>query len=131
MTAALSILLVDDDLHVLKSVTRVLRRQGWRVEAVNSASAALDLMAEQDFYVVISDLKMPDVDGIEFLSVVARLYPKSLRVLLSGSDDAEQRRRAREEGNVRYLLGKPWNVDELKSVTGRLLHEAEYMRMSL
>ncbi|MDA0977560.1 MAG: response regulator [Proteobacteria bacterium] len=131
MTTRFSILLVDDDLHVLKSVARILGRQGWQVETVNSAAAAFERLAAQDFYVVISDLRMPDVDGIEFLSVVARRYPKTLQVLLSGSADAEQRQRAIDECDIRYFLGKPWDVEELKSVTDRLLHEAEYMRMSL
>ncbi len=126
-----TILLVDDDINILKSVVRVLRREQIDVRAAESAFEALELMKEHDFHLVITDLRMPGMDGLEFLAIVTERYPKTLQVMLSGNADKPDLERAMSQCQVRHFMTKPWNVDELKTLAAQLLDEAEYMRMSL
>jgi CheY-like chemotaxis protein len=79
-------LIVDDDAMVLRQRRRTLRSRcpHWQVFTAESAKAALEQMAIRDYDVVCSDLSMPDMDGIELLSVVRREHPKVVRMLCSG-----------------------------------------------
>lgn len=131
MNTVRQLLLVDDEAYVLKSVARAMRKSDWQVSAVSSAREALALMQETDFHVVISDYRMPGMDGIEFLSLVTELYPRTLQVLLSGNADLEDLKQAVNNCQIQYFMTKPWDVDELQSVARQLMDEAEYMRMSL
>ena len=80
------ILFVDDDKLLLSSIKRGLRAQSkvWAMYFAASADEALDLLAKEQIDILVSDFKMPEMTGIELLSVVDSLYPRTIRVLLTG-----------------------------------------------
>jgi HD-like signal output (HDOD) protein/ActR/RegA family two-component response regulator len=89
--AALRVLLVDDEPRIVSGLQRLLRphRDRWSVSVATSAQDALALMAEAPFDVVVSDMRMPVMDGAAFLTVAREKYPAMMRVVLSGQTDAE------------------------------------------
>ncbi|MEZ6124974.1 MAG: response regulator [Planctomycetaceae bacterium] len=91
MNDALRVLFVDDDSAWLNALRRRLKKSdpGWDVQFASSPVLALELMQEQPFDVVVSDLNMPGFRGDSFLGQVAELWPETLRFMLSGSSSSE------------------------------------------
>ncbi|MDJ0855264.1 MAG: response regulator, partial [Desulfobacterales bacterium] len=83
------LLFVDDEPMVLKGLQRSLRsmRQEWEMTFAAGGREALDAMQAQPFDVVISDMRMPEMDGAQLLEVVKRDYPQVVRIILSGQLD--------------------------------------------
>ncbi|MEY2668960.1 MAG: hypothetical protein RJA59_1598, partial [Pseudomonadota bacterium] len=77
-----AVLVVDDDEHVRRSLRRVLRRTNCTFLEAPEASTALDILAREPVHVVVSDYRMPGMDGVEFLRLVKERYPAIQRVLL-------------------------------------------------
>jgi len=119
------ILVVDDDDHVREALVDELSGC-YRVEAVASGGEAFDALTEHQYDVIISDLKMPDHDGIEVLEF-ARLHQRdAVRVLLTGYLD-ERAQRALMSPDAPYKVGKPWH-DEIEIVVRRGLEQRELQR---
>ncbi|HEV7557230.1 MAG TPA: response regulator, partial [Kofleriaceae bacterium] len=110
------ILIVDDDDHVREALVDELSGQ-YRVEAVGSGGEAFDAISLQQYDVIISDLKMPDHDGIEVLEFARQHQRDAVRVLLTGYLD-ERARRALLTPDAPYKVGKPWH-DEIEVVVRR------------
>jgi YesN/AraC family two-component response regulator len=111
-----SVLIVDDEPAVLAALQRALRQRfGARlaVHAESDAIAALSLLRERSFDILVSDLRMPVIDGISFLTLAAGLHPVAVRMILTGSADFETAQRAINESGVFRYLTKPWNDSEL------------------
>jgi len=85
------ILFVDDDIRILDGLKRALRgeRKQWNMSFVLSSEQGLALMARDRFDALITDLRMPGVNGVQLLSEVARLYPDMVRFILSGYSNEE------------------------------------------
>lgn len=113
----LRIMLVDDEFGVTKALRRTLTRgltgQALEVETFNDPNAALERATEVDFALVISDFRMPPMDGVSFLKRFRVMQPDTVRVILSASSDVDSLLAAiNEAGAQRYLL-KPWEDDDL------------------
>ncbi len=102
-----TVLFVDDDENVLMGLRRMLHpmRASWEMVFVDSAEKALAAMAERPFDVVVSDLRMPGVDGAELLTIISKTYPASVRIILSGY--AEEEAILRTAGPAHRYLSKP------------------------
>ncbi|MFQ5741303.1 MAG: HD domain-containing phosphohydrolase [Acidobacteriota bacterium] len=101
------ILCVDDDPNVLQAYQRALRKM-YRIETALGAEEALRLVATQGpFAVVVSDMRMPGMDGVELLTRVRQLAPNSVRMMLTGNGDLDTAMQAVNEGNVFRFLTKP------------------------
>ena len=87
MSAKKRILFVDDEPMVLQGLQRMLRhmRTDWDMAFVESGSKALDLMAQTPCDVVVSDMRMPGMNGAELLNEVMKRHPKTVRLILSGT----------------------------------------------
>lgn len=119
------ILVVDDDDHVREALVDELSAN-YRVEAVSCGGDALDALSLHEYDVIISDLKMPDHDGIEVLEF-ARLHQRdAVRVLLTGYLD-ERAQRALMSPDAPYKVGKPWH-DEVEVVVRRGLEQRDLAR---
>jgi response regulator RpfG family c-di-GMP phosphodiesterase len=108
-----TILCVDDEPNILSALQRLLSREGYVVKVASSASEGIRLLESQPFVLVISDLRMPEIDGIEFLVQVRARWPETLRILLTGQADMAKTVSAINQGEVYRFIAKPWNNDEL------------------
>jgi response regulator RpfG family c-di-GMP phosphodiesterase len=107
-----TILLVDDEANITSALKRTLRRDGYNILTANSGVEGLNLLAIHEVGVIISDQRMPQMTGVEFLRKVKTLYPKTFRMVLSGYTELESVTSAINEGAIYKFLTKPWD-DEL------------------
>lgn len=110
-----TILLVDDEKNVLSALSRVLRRDGYRVLTAGTFNDAFAALAAEDVQVVISDHRMPDGKGTDFLGKVKVSHPETVRMILSGYADLATVTDAINVGAVHRFMTKPWNDDELRA----------------
>jgi HD-like signal output (HDOD) protein len=110
------ILFVDDDPNILSGIRRVLRplRDDFEFQFVESGREALEVMKGVEFDAVVSDMRMPGMDGADFLKKVQSLYPCTIRIMLTGQADEEAI--LRTVGVVHQFLEKPSDPELLKSV---------------
>jgi len=109
-----TLLLLDDEENVLRSLVRLFRRDGYRILAAGNVRDAFDLLAINDVQVILSDQRMSDMSGTEFLGRVKMLYPDTIRLVLSGYTDLTTVTDAINRGSIYRFLTKPWNDDELR-----------------
>jgi FixJ family two-component response regulator len=116
------ILLVDDDGHVLDGYRRSLSRE-FEIETALGGEPALRLAKVNGPYaVVVSDMRMPGMDGIQFLSRIKALSPDTIRVMLTGNADMETAVHAINEGSIFRFLNKPCSKEEMaKTLTAALV----------
>lgn len=108
------LLLVDDEENLLQAMRRLFRNDGYRILTASSGSQALELLQENVVGVVISDQRMPEMSGVEFFSQVKKLYPETIRIILSGYTELESVTDAVNRGAVYRFLTKPWDDDCLR-----------------
>lgn len=107
------ILLVDDEVNVLAALKRSLFDEPVEIVTATSAVEALAVMMQQNFKVVISDERMIGMQGAEFLSVIRKRYPATIRMMLTGHATLEAAMRAVNEGEIYRFFSKPWDDDHL------------------
>ncbi len=108
------ILFVDDEPKVLQGLQRSLHsmRSEWEMVFASSGAEALETMARSHFDVVITDMRMPGMDGAQLLNQVKKRFPQTVRIVLSGQSDRETI--LRSIGPTHQYLAKPCDVDDLK-----------------
>ena len=126
-----TILLVDDEESILNSLRRLLRGQPYDVVLAGSGAQALEIMAAQPIDLVMSDARMPNMDGATLLAKVHELYPATSRILLTGYADLATIIKAINEGQIHRYIGKPWNDDELKLIVQQALEHQRLERLTL
>ena len=109
-----TIMLVDDEEFVVNSIKRSLRKEGYQFLGYTDASKALEALKSVEVDVIISDQRMPGMTGMEFLIQSRKLYPNTIRILLTGHSDMEVAIKAINEGKLYRFLTKPWDDNELK-----------------
>jgi len=115
------ILCVDDETQILSSLKRLFRRAGHTIVVASSASEGLEVLNTQEIDLVISDMRMPEMDGNHFLSEVASRWPQTVRMLLTGYSDMESTVGAINNGHIYRYIAKPWDdTDLLMCVKGAL-----------
>ncbi len=112
------VLIVDDDEGILVGLKRVLEREGYRVEGARAAPIALEQMEQQRFDLVVTDLQMPGMDGLELLGEIKRRSPEMPVVMITahGSTDAVI---AALRAGVSDFVTKPFSPRELLNIVGR------------
>ncbi|WP_310450113.1 response regulator [Sulfuritalea sp.] len=110
-----TLLLVDDEDSILSSLKRTLRREAYRILTATGGRAGLDELARNRVDVIVSDQRMPDMSGVEFLRRAKELYPDTVRMVLSGYSDLQSITDAINEGAIYKFLSKPWDDDMLKA----------------
>lgn len=114
------ILIVDDEANARAGLSRLLTTEGFEVEAAEDGVQALKCLKDGSFRLVISDLNMPNLDGLDFLRVVQNDYPDVSVIILTAAGGAESYLEAMNLGAVEYLC-KPLKLDALKSVMHKLV----------
>ena len=110
-----TLLLLDDEENILRALARVFRRDGYRILSTTSISEAFKLLAENDVQVIISDQRMPEMSGTEFLSQVKAIHPETVRIVLSGYTDLKSVTDAINEGAIYKFLTKPWDDKQIRA----------------
>jgi EAL domain-containing protein (putative c-di-GMP-specific phosphodiesterase class I)/CheY-like chemotaxis protein len=109
-----TLLLVDDEESIVQSLKRLLRREDYRILSASSGAQGLELLAQNDVDVVLSDQRMPEMTGEEFLRRAKELYPNTVRIVLSGYADMQSITNAINQGAVYKFMSKPWDEKALK-----------------
>src|SRR5437763_361997 len=110
-----TILVVDDEPDVVKSVQDLLRFD-YKVLGTTRATEGFRLMESQEVHVVMSDQRMPEMTGVQFLNRVRGDHPEAIRLLFTGYADLRAVIDAINQGNVYRYITKPWDPDELQTV---------------
>jgi DNA-binding NtrC family response regulator len=118
------ILVVDDDPTVLKSCRRVLEPEGFDVYLVPSADKALEAMRNDDFALLLVDIKMPKHDGIYLMSEIKKEWPDIPIVVMSGYDTQQTVQQAMETGATNFI-SKPFTPTELLNAIQKLTEKPE------
>ena len=128
MSEVATLLLVDDEVNVLKSLMRLLHPQHYRLLMATSGAEALTLLAREPVDLVISDMRMPQMDGAELLSRVRQQWPDTMRLLLTGHADMAQTVAAINQGEIYRYIAKPWHDQELLLIVTQALEQQSLKR---
>ena len=108
------ILMVDDEENIVNSLKRSLRKVSeWEIEIFTSGAEAIRRAEVATFDLFVSDFRMPEMNGVEFLSQAKNLQPNAVRIILSGYTDLEALMGAINEAEIFRFINKPWNDNEL------------------
>jgi len=107
------LLLVDDEENILRSIQRVLRRGNWLIESATDAQRGLEIFKSFAPEVVVSDFRMPGMNGVEFLSRIKQLSPRTQRIMLTGLADQHAIEDAVNRSEIFRFVSKPWSDAQL------------------
>ncbi len=110
-----AILLVDDEPQILNSVRRLLRKESYRGFTAESGAEGLAVLRENTVHMIISDQRIPQMTGTEFLQQAKKLCPEAIRVMLSGYAEPEAILASINLGEVFRFIAKPWDDDDLRA----------------
>lgn len=111
----INVLYVDDEVVNLKAFQANFRRI-FNVFIARSAHEGEQVLAENKIHVVLSDQRMPEVTGVEFLSLVKEMHPHTIRILITAFSNIQAVIDAINKGNVYRYVTKPWDMEELQSI---------------
>lgn len=133
LAAPWTVLCVDDEANILSALKRVLRTAGFQVLTAGGGQQALEVLGSTAVDVVVSDMRMPGMDGAALLEQVQQRWPAVMRLLLTGHADMASTVAAINRGRVFRYLQKPWDerelLDALTEATERLALEREKARL--
>src|SRR5687768_172404 len=120
----MSVLLVDDHAPVLRFLAAAFKRQGCLVSTASSAEEALDLIADRGFDLVVSDIKMPGLSGLDLLRTVRGQQPDTPVVLITGMPSVDSAVFGLRHQAYDYLT-KPFSMSDVQQLVGRVRHDRE------
>ncbi len=127
------ILFVDDEMPVLKSLKRFAKAKDWKSTMVLNAEEGLEKLAERPYDIVVSDMRMPGMDGAEFLCKVKEQWPETIRIILTGYSDISALEHAVNDAGIFNYVTKPWDDFMLAEVVDRAhryrVNEQERVRL--
>lgn len=115
-----SILFVDDEVQILKALKRLFHNSNYEVLFAENAKEALQILTTRSVDLIVTDVRMPDMDGYQLLRIVKEKYPLTLRVTLSGYTDSKNILKALEDNLAKLYIFKPWDNQELLTTIDRL-----------
>lgn len=120
-----SLLLVDDESNILASLRRLFRPLGYTIHIAESGAAGLEILEKEPVDLVISDMRMPQMDGAQFLEQVALRWPQTVRILLTGYADMSSTIAAINKGQIYGYFSKPWEDNEIKLAVQHALEQQQ------
>jgi DNA-binding response OmpR family regulator len=121
-----SILVVDDEPGVMLTIQAILAQEGYAVDSASSGAQALTKLRERAYDLVLTDLRLGDLDGLDVLTEIRRTSPRTVAIVLTGYASLESAIQAMRQGAYDYLV-KPTDVEELKL---RVAHIFERLHLS-
>ena len=119
------ILVVDDEENARLGLSRLLAQEGFLVDSVANGFEALDYLREQQVNLIVTDINMPQMNGIAFLKELNRSHPRSNVIMITAYGGVESYIEAMNLGAFEYI-NKPVKIDELKSIVKKIFKEASY-----
>ncbi|NMG76925.1 HD domain-containing phosphohydrolase [Aromatoleum diolicum] len=123
-----TLLMVDDEPSILSALRRLLRPAGYTIHTAESGRAGLELLEREPVDLVISDMRMPEMDGAKFLEQVRTRWPEVTRLLLTGYADMSSTIAAINRGEIYRYIAKPWDDNELTLVIRDALERRRLQR---
>ena len=120
-----NLLFVDDEPNVLKALKRLFRNTDFNIHLAESGQAGLTILQQQPIDLIISDMRMPQMDGAEFLAQAAQQWPETVRILLTGYADIESTIAAVNKGKIYCYCSKPWEDNELRILVSNALEQKQ------
>lgn len=121
--SSIALLLVDDEQNILSSLRRLFRPVGYKIHMATGGQQGLEILEKEKIDLIISDMKMPEMDGAEFLAKVAKQWPDTVRILLTGYADIESTISAVNEGKIYQYISKPWDDNDILISVRQALHQ--------
>jgi diguanylate cyclase (GGDEF)-like protein len=113
-TGQQALLIVDDDEKILSALNRCLRGQGYRILQASDGTEGLEILASNTIQVIVSSQRVATTNGVDFLTTAAKLYPDSMRIILSGYTELRSVLDAVNRGDIYRFLTKPWDDEQLR-----------------
>jgi CheY-like chemotaxis protein len=123
-----TILCVDDETSILNALNRLLRKEKYNLLFANSGKEGLEILKANQVQMVISDQRMPEMSGTDFLAIVKDTYPDVRRVILTGYSDIDSITESINKGNIYKFFFKPWDDLQLKSEIRQILDQHPLMQ---
>jgi len=124
-----TIFILDDEQNILNSLSRLLRDESRQIETASGVQEALNKLKTIDGVdLIISDNRLPDGTGVDFLLKAKQLYPDSIRILITGYPDLDAAIQAINKGQVYRFITKPWENEELKLIVKQSLDFFDVLR---
>ncbi|MFZ5967106.1 MAG: LytTR family transcriptional regulator DNA-binding domain-containing protein [Bacillota bacterium] len=123
MNEKATILLVDDEISVLRALERVLVREGYEVHCTVESNKAIEMIDGNRYDIIICDQKMPELSGIDILEHSSNVTPDAIRILITGYSDFKVMEDAINKCRIHYYFPKPWDNNTLVDVVAKVLDE--------
>ena len=111
--ASPTLLFVDDEPSILSALRRLFRPHGYRILVAESGMAGLSILEQETVDLIISDMRMPEMDGATFLKEARQRWPNAMRILLTGYADVTSTVAAINDGEIYRYISKPWDDHEI------------------
>jgi len=108
-----TVLFVDDDEIVLQSLERGLLDESYNKLFVKSCKEALEILQREEVHVIVADMRMPEMTGLELLRTIRKEYPHIIGMVLSGYEQDTALKTAVEQGEIFKLITKPWKLGDV------------------
>lgn len=117
MDETYTILFVDDEVRLLRSIQRGLLDEPYNLLFAESGKQALELLEENEVQIIVTDMRMPEMSGLDLLRIVKEKYPHIVRIVLSGYTQVTTLLTAINQGEIFRFITKPWKMEgEFKAV---------------
>lgn len=117
------LLFVDDEKGILDALERLFLDEDYHIETATSGREALKKMGNNDFSLIISDQRMPEMTGAEFLEKAKERSPETIRIMLTGHSDIKDAASAINQGEIYKYINKPWDDDELRLIVKQAIKQ--------
>ena len=106
------VLFVDDEEKILRSLKRGLLDEPYNSLFANSGEEALEILKQKEVHIIVTDMRMPEMSGLELLRIAKKDYPHIIRMVLSGYTQITTLLTAINQGEIYRFITKPWKLDE-------------------
>lgn len=126
--AAATLLFVDDEASILSALRRLFRPHGYRILTAEGGAQGLEILGRETVDLVISDMRMPQMDGAQFLEKVRDGWPEIVRILLTGYADVSSTIAAINRGEIYRYISKPWDDNDIVLIVRQALERRQLER---
>lgn len=112
METSRTILIVDDDKSILRTFTRILQKNGYKIETAETGKEAIEKVMDEHYDLALLDIRLPDMDGTELLAKIKEQMLNTIKIMITGFPSLESGVKALDEGADAYLV-KPVKPEDL------------------